>query len=330
MQRIALLGLGAMGGGMARNWLRKGFPLILWNRTRDRAIGYSGHGARLAYTPSEAAHDADVIVAMVPDDAASRGVWLGEDGALATVRPGAICIESSTVTPRWARELGAAARRRGCRFLDAPIGSSRPAAEAGEVILFVGGEASDLAAAQPALDAIAKRIHHLGPVGAGATWKLINNALIAAQVASLAEALACAKQAGFSADQIVTLIKGSSSASPIVQGKIERMLDGRFDDPEFALYLIAKDARYSVALARELGAPCAVLEAAAHAFSRAEQAGLGTKDCAAVGLFEIAATAGDAGVSSAAPNAGARAAATITRASQLKTVLDGASATHRA
>ena len=119
---------------MGANWLKKGFPLTIWNRTRAKAEGFSAQGARVAHTPREAAQDADVVVAMVPDDAASREVWLGAEGALSNMRPSAVCIESSTVTPRWARELADAARRRGCRFLDAPVGSGRPAAEAGEVM----------------------------------------------------------------------------------------------------------------------------------------------------------------------------------------------------
>jgi 3-hydroxyisobutyrate dehydrogenase len=236
------------------------------------------------------------------------------------MRPGAISIESSTITPRWARELADAARRRGCRFLDAPVGSGLPLAQAGEATLFIGGEASDLTQARPVLDAIAKHIHHLGPVGAGATWKLIANAMIAAQVAALGEAFACARQAGFTSEQIAMLIKGSSSASPIVQRKIDRMVADRYDDPDFALYLIAKDARYGVALVRELGAPHAVIEAVARAFSRAEEFGLATKDCAAVALRGLSDT-GHNSVSNSKMDPLARVDARIKRASQLNAVL---------
>jgi 3-hydroxyisobutyrate dehydrogenase len=93
MRRIALLGLGAEGGAMATNWLKKGFPLTIWNRTRAKSEGYSARGTRVAYAPREAAQHADVVAAMVADDAASREVWLGADGALSNMRPGAISIE---------------------------------------------------------------------------------------------------------------------------------------------------------------------------------------------------------------------------------------------
>jgi 3-hydroxyisobutyrate dehydrogenase-like beta-hydroxyacid dehydrogenase len=121
--------------------------------------------------------------------------------------------------------------------------------------------------------------------------------MIAAQVASLGEAIACARQAGFAAEQISTLILGSSTASPIVQRKLD--LASRYDDADFGLYLLAKDARYGTSLARDLGAPHAVVEAAAEAFSRAERSGLGAKDCAAVALCNLFETGRNAGISNA-------------------------------
>ena len=192
MQRVAILGLGVMGAGMAANWLAKGFELSVWNRTRAKAEPLAGKGARIAATPREAAQGADFIFAMVADDDASRSVWLGEDGALAGAKSGAIAVKSSTLTPDWVRELGRHAEAKGCGFLDAPVGGSRQAAESGGLRFFVGGEPRTYEAARPALEAVANKMDLLGPVGAGATWKLINNQLAATQIAALAEALAVA------------------------------------------------------------------------------------------------------------------------------------------
>lgn len=282
MQRIALLGVGTMGAGMAANWLKKGFPLTIWNRTLARAEPFAAQGATVAATPREAAEGADIIVSMVADDDASRAVWLGPSGALESAKPRAIVIESSTLTPDWVRELAGKARERGCRFLDAPVTGSRPHAAAGQLVLFIGGDAETLEAARPALEAVAQRIDPLGAVGAGATWKLINNMLIATQAAGLAEALAFARKSGFAPDQISALIGSSAAASPIVQAKLPRMIDGQFDETDFALYLMHKDTRYAVALAEKLGAPHDVIAAAEAAFARAEAKGLGAKDFAAV------------------------------------------------
>jgi len=282
MQRVTLLGLGAMGAGMAANWLAKGFPLSVWNRTPAKAQALTGKGAKAAATPREAAAGGDVIVAMVADDAASRSVWLGADGALAGAKRGAIVVESSTLTPDWVRELSRHARARGLGFLDAPVGGSRQAAASGELRLFVGGDAATLDKARPALIAIGSKIDLLGPAGAGATWKLINNQLIAAQVAALGEALDVARKAGFRPVQISSLILNGAALSPIVKMKLPSMLNGDYDEPDFALSLMLKDARYAAALAQSLGAPADLVSSAVKAFARAEAKGLGAKDIAAV------------------------------------------------
>jgi len=282
MQRVALLGLGTMGAGMAANWLAKGFGLTVWNRTRARTQALADKGARVATTPREAAEGADCVFAMVADDAASRAVWLGDDGALAGAKTGAVVVESSTLTPDWVRELAGRARAKGCAFLDAPVGGSRQAAASGELRLFVGGDAATLDKARPALIAIGSKIDLLGPAGAGATWKLINNQLVAAQVAALGEALDVARKAGFRPVQISSLILNGAASSPIVKMKLPSMLNGDYDEPDFALSLMLKDARYAAALAQSLGAPADLVSSAVKAFARAEAKGLGAKDIAAV------------------------------------------------
>ena len=282
MQRVALLGLGTMGAGMAANWLAKGFGLTVWNRTRARTQALADKGARVATTPREAAEGADCVFAMVADDAASRAVWLGDDGALAGAKTGAVVVESSTLTPDWVRELAGRARAKGCGFLDAPVGGSRLAAASGELRFFVGGDAATLDKARPALIAIGSKIDLLGPAGAGATWKLINNQLVAAQVAALGEALDVARKAGFRPVQISSLILNGAASSPIVKTKLPSMLSGDYDEPDFALSLMLKDARYAAALAQSLGAPADLVSSAVKAFARAEAKGLGAKDIAAV------------------------------------------------
>jgi 3-hydroxyisobutyrate dehydrogenase-like beta-hydroxyacid dehydrogenase len=110
---------------MAANWLAKGFPLSVWNRTSAKAEALAANGTKIGKNPRDAANGADFIFAMVSDDAASRGVWLGPDGALAGAKAGAIAVESSTLTPGWVRELAERAREKGLGFLDAPVGASR-------------------------------------------------------------------------------------------------------------------------------------------------------------------------------------------------------------
>src|SRR4051812_27884322 len=121
MKRITFLGLGIMGAAMARRLLEHGFDLTVWNRNARRAEPLVNAGAKLAATPGAGARGADVVIAMLADDDASRGVWLGESGALAAMDRGALAIDSSTLTVKWMRELGAQAEARGVSLLDAPV-----------------------------------------------------------------------------------------------------------------------------------------------------------------------------------------------------------------
>ncbi len=282
MQRIALLGLGIMGAGMASNWLDKGFPLSVWNRTRTKAEPFAARGARIADTPREAAADADLIVSIVADDEASRSVWLGDDGALAGAKPGAIAAESSTLSPGWVRELAAAALGKDLSFLDMPVGGSRDAAESGNLILFVGGDAATLTRARPALEAISGTIHHLGGTASGATWKLINNLMVAAQMTAASEGLALAEKAGLDRRQVAAINAVSGTASPVVKMKMPRIAELDFETPDFALRNMAKDIRYAMALAADFGMAPETGKAAAARYEKAMADGHGDRDFSAV------------------------------------------------
>src|SRR5258706_12389144 len=140
MQTIGFFGLGLMGSGMARNLIKAGYPLRIYNRTRAKAESLLTAGAEWAETPAAAAQDADIIISMVGDDAASRSMWLGQNGALAAAKPGATIIECSTLSLEWVRELYQAVKDRGLQFVDSPVAGSKVAAEGGALTLYVGAE----------------------------------------------------------------------------------------------------------------------------------------------------------------------------------------------
>jgi 3-hydroxyisobutyrate dehydrogenase len=282
MQRVAIIGLGIMGSGMAANWLAKGFAVSVYNRTRAKAEPLAAKGATIADTPRAAADGADFVFAMVSDDAASRSVWTGADGALAGLKRGAIAIESSTLSPGWVRELAKLAGEKGAAFLDAPVGGSKAAAADGKLIFFVGGDEATFAKARPVLEAVSARINHVGPSGAGATWKLINNMMAGSHLAILAEGLAVAAKAGIDHDVAIELIKVGPTASPIVLGKMPRMSSRAYDDPDFMLRLMQKDFAYAMKLAEGAGARLDAVAAAANVIGRAVDRGFGDKDFAAM------------------------------------------------
>lgn len=277
---LALLGLGLMGSGMARNLLRAGFPLAVYNRSREKGEALGREGARVATSPAEAAEGADVVVSMVADDAAARAVWLGEDGALGAMGSGAIAVESSTVTIEWVRELGREAERRGVAVLDAPVTGSRDQAAEGKLLFLVGGEKEVLARVRAVLEPMARGVMHVGPAGSGATLKLINNFLCGVQVASLAEAFAMVERAGLDREKAIDMLVAGAAGSPIVQGMAERMAAADYD-PRFALELMVKDLRYAAGEAQRVGVELETAPAARRVMERGVDAGYGDRDMAA-------------------------------------------------
>jgi 3-hydroxyisobutyrate dehydrogenase len=243
---IAFLGLGIMGAGMAHRLIAAGFDVVVWNRSPDKAAPLAAAGARVAATPAAAAQGAGMVVAMLADDVASRSAWLDADGALAAMAPGAVAVESSTLTVEWVRTLEAEAAAAGIRLLDAPVSGSRQQAEEGSLRFLVGGDADALAQARAALDAMGSEIVHLGPSGSGAVFKLINNFLCGVQVASLAEAVVMIERSGMDAARIVPLLVAGAPGSPIAKLIAPRMLDRDYE-PRFFLPLMAKDLGYAQA-----------------------------------------------------------------------------------
>jgi 3-hydroxyisobutyrate dehydrogenase len=282
METVALLGLGVMGTGMAHNLLKAGFPLTVYNRTREKANAFADKGARVADTPKDAVRDAQVIVSMVGDDIASQAMWLGENGALAGAQPGAVAIECSTLSLEWVRELSGLAANHQLPFLDSPVTGSKDAAEAGELRLLVGGDADVLERARPVLEAVSRRLDLFGPTGSGALVKLINNLMGGVQAAVLAEGLVLAERAGLDIEQVVSFLINGAIGSPIVKGKAARMVGHDYDDTQFALKWMHKDMTYALRAADEFGVPMPTLAVAREIYRMARNLGLEDADFAAV------------------------------------------------
>lgn len=281
MQRTALLGLGLMGMGMARNLLQANVPLTVYNRSAHKAQALEAEGAHVAATPREAVAQAEVVISMVGDDVASRAVWQGDDGALAGVQVGTLLIESSTLSTAWVRELAELAAQRGCQFLDAPVAGSKPQAEAGELVFFVGGDADAVERARPLFDAMGRRVEHLGPSGSGATMKLVNNLMGGVQLAVLAEGLVLAEQAGLDMEKVVRLLINGAPGSPMVKGKAARIV-ARDYHTDFALRWMHKDLGYALAAAVEEGVPMPTVAAARELYHFAMRHGHADEDFASV------------------------------------------------
>jgi 3-hydroxyisobutyrate dehydrogenase len=279
--RIAVLGLGIMGSGMARELVNKGFEVRVWNRNAAKAAPLVAAGARAGATPADAVRDVDLALAMLADDDASRAVWLGTGGALDAMKPGAVAMESSTLTVEWVRELAREAGNRGVEFLDAPVTGTKMHAESGTLSFLVGGAAETLERVRPALAAMSGSIAHVGPSGSGAMVKLINNFMCGVQVASLAEALGMAERSGLDVRQVAAMLGAGAPGSPLVRMIGQRMIDRAYE-PNFFVPLMAKDLAYAQREFARAGIDLKSAEVARAPFVAAAQAGFADRDIASI------------------------------------------------
>ena len=279
--RIAFLGLGIMGSGMAGRLLDAGARLTVFNRSPQRATPLATRGAAIAATPREAVAEAEIVFSMVADDAASHDVWNGGAGALAGVRPGSLLVECSTVTVSRIAELAESARRIGCELVDAPVTGSKMQAAGGELVFLVGGSEPAIARIRPALDAMGTSVVHLGPVGSGALVKLINNFLAGVQAASLAEAIAIIERSSLDRVQTIGAIVNGSPGSPVIKTLASRILADDFS-PNFYLHLLAKDLGYAIGEGERRGVPMSMASTARDLLQASIARGDGDKDIAAV------------------------------------------------
>lgn len=256
--RIAFLGLGNMGAGMAARLLTAGHSVSVYNRTASKSTPLQILGARVADSPRSAAHKADVIVGMTADDGSSRSMWLGENGALACDNaPDALAIECSTLSHDWVLELAHEVRQRGFRYVDAPVTGLPDSAAAGTLTVLVGAEAADLDAARPILTSLATRIMHFGAVGQGTAYKLMINLMGAVQIAAAAEGVVLAERAGLDLKLVADAIANGQAASPQVVRNVRRFVAGDHSgNATFTSALRLKDIEYALRLADKLGVSC--------------------------------------------------------------------------
>jgi len=271
MARVAFIGLGRMGHGMAGRYLDAGFSVAVWNRSKAKAEDLIARGARWATSPEDAAIDADAVVTMVADDEAARAVWLGTDGAATTMKAGTLAIECSTVSYQHARDMARELNSRGLIYIDCPVTGLPDAAASGNLTLLVGADAADLEKARPFLEPIGSTIRHFGAVGSGTVYKLINNLMGAIQIAGIAEGLAIAEQAGLNMKLVLEAVEAGVAASPQVIRHSKRMAARNFAGATFTTALRHKDAAYAVALAESLLAEKPLMgRAAVDAYARAK------------------------------------------------------------
>lgn len=273
-QTIAFIGLGIMGGRMARNVLKAGYALRAYNRTAAKAEALRPLGTTIAATPREAAAGADFVITMVSDPPALAAVLEGPEGAFAGCRPGTLVIDMSTVDPGTSQAMADRAGALGLRYLEAPVMGGVGAAEQGTLTIMAGGTAEDFAAAKALLGTMGKKVLHAGPMGHGSVLKLTANLVAACIVTAMNEGLVLASKAGLDPTLVAEVL---AERSPLIERTAPRVLAGDFA-ARFPLKLSHKDVQLALAAGRSLGVPLSSLETVAQLQTAALAKGLGDLD----------------------------------------------------
>jgi 3-hydroxyisobutyrate dehydrogenase-like beta-hydroxyacid dehydrogenase len=282
MTAVAVLGLGIMGSRMAANLQRAGFQVTAWTHTPGKADTWAQeHGAGAAATPAEAAAAADIVLSMVVDGDQVKSVLLGPGGAADGARDGALFVDMSTIAPADARAVGAELAQRSIAFVDAPVTGSSPAAEDATLTIMAGGEEADVQRAMPLFEAMGKTIVHVGALGHGQTIKLINNAVAAANAATLAQALVMGSATGVDLEALEQVLAAGSGGSAMVALKAKPMREHDYT-VLFKTGHMLKDVRLCLEEAQAAGVPFPAASGARDALVAAVGRGYADADFAAL------------------------------------------------
>lgn len=269
MAKVAVLGIGIMGRGMALSLLRKGHEVTVWNRTRDRAEELSGQGASVADTPRQAAEGKDFVITMLSSPEVVEEIAFGESGLIEGLGQGAVYIDCSTVDPMTSAVLAQAAAEKDAGFLDSPVGGSRAAAESGELILMVGGDDATFEKARPILEALASKIIRAGETTMGSYLKLCFNLIVSHMSAALAEVLVFGAKSGLDPQLVLDTINTGTIGSRFYDWKGGCILDRDFTT-NFSVNLMHKDLNLIMNAAYGLNVPLPVTASVKELFATAK------------------------------------------------------------
>lgn len=286
MLKVGYIGLGLMGKPIARNILKAGFPLVVHNRSQAAVDELVAEGAVRASSPAGVAAQADIVFTNLPDSPDVERVVLGGRGIIEAAHDGLIFIDNSTIKPAMARRIAAELAKKGVRALDAPVSGGDIGAKNATLTVMVGGEASALQRAMPALQAMGKTITHVGGPGAGQVAKAANQIMVAAQMVAMGELLVFAKKAGVDPRKVVEAIKGGAAQCWTLDVKPPRLFAGN-RSPGFKAHMQLKDMKIVMDTAQEYDIPISGTIANTALFQQMVEMGMGELDnSAVVGVIE--------------------------------------------
>jgi 3-hydroxyisobutyrate dehydrogenase len=289
MEKVGFIGLGGMGNPMAKNLLKAGYPLTVWNRTRSKMKETVDLGATPADSPKDVAERTDIVITMVTDSPDVEEVVLGPTGVLKGARAGMILIDMSTISPQVARDIAADLRANGVTMLDAPVSGGDIGAINGTLSIMVGGPPETYEACLPILQVLGKRITHMGENGMGQTTKLCNQVICALNIEAVAEGLMLGAKSGVDLGKLLDVVTAGAAGSWMLSNLGPKMAVGDYE-PGFKMRHQQKDLRLALSAARELELPLPGTGLVHQLFRAVEAAGLGEKgtQAAIVAMEQVA------------------------------------------
>jgi 3-hydroxyisobutyrate dehydrogenase len=272
--RIGFIGLGIMGRPMARNLMRAGFSLTVWNRSRPGIDELVGEGAAAGESPQDVAANSDVIITIVTDSPDVEQVVLGERGVIHGARSGAVVIDMSTISPEVTRQISARLKERGVHMLDAPVSGGDKGAIAGTLSIMVGGEEAVFERCRPIFEAMGKNIVYMGESGAGQTAKLCNQIACAVNIQAMCETLMFAVRSGIDPHRMLQAVTAGAAGSWMLSNLAPRVLNGDLA-PGFMVRLQQKDLRLVLEAAEQMKLPLPATVLVQQLFRSVEAAGGG-------------------------------------------------------
>ena len=282
MTAVGFIGLGTMGGPMARNVIKGGHSLTVFDLNPAAVAALVAAGATAAATPREAAAAAEVVLTSLPDAPDVEGAVTGPDGLLAGLRPGGVHVDLSTIDPETTQRLGALAAAQGCHMIDSPVGKTVEHAIAGTSTLMLGGDPAVIDRVRPVLETMGSDLIHCGPLGMGQAMKLTNNLLATVLMSASAEALVAGAKAGLSLETMISVLRTTMAWNQqLAVAMHNRALRGDFA-PGFMVRLAHKDCRLALAMNAALGLDAPVGAATLASLQEAIDRGLAGNDVGAL------------------------------------------------
>lgn len=280
---IGFIGLGAMGKHMAKNLIKAGYDLTVYDLNPQPVEEIASLGAKKAKNSSETAKTVEVVITMLPADDEVKVVALGPEGVLEGARAGTVFIDMSSIAPHTSKFVASEATKRGVKFLDAPVSGGTVGAEKGTLTIMVGGDKALLDEHMEILQTMGKTIYHVGDVGMGETVKMVNQMLVGINLMGIVEALVMGTKLGVEPEVLYKVIRASSGNSFMLDSRVPNFIfTGNFTQPGFAVDLLRKDLGLALESAKVSKVPLFMTAQAYQYFTRATAEGLGKKDMSVV------------------------------------------------